>query len=754
VTIAPGQNKSACALKGSDAGDPFQLCRDSAKMTEDVYQDLVTEWTLTGRPYSDSNAVLQVDSAASGLPGNIKPILWVRDPKAVPAAMATGTWETDPKATGAYDDLPGWKPAGLAERTNLLQSSAQTNGSSCPGSVHSSNDLFGCMADSGQFSHVSGIFWMPQQTGTDLKLPAPTDITVLGYGGNRYPFEYGGPGLTLRCFVDAASSAYSPLACSQDWIDHHSKVTEQTVSSEHSSEATYTIKWGFNVAGVPLPASTFGYYYIEPYGQTDPDYGFDQKTSAYPAPINTKATDPFPIFLQPLKIGVLKTCNGYLSSEYMCDDSVKSYAPKETTEQLWQTLTVPTTNSATQQCVNTVGQPQLCAPANGAKATAEDGAFESWINNTIPNPSLPGPEATGRPTIKAEGTSARCTSGGWKAAPANWTYGSVSAQPTTWSATDGTKSYTSPTGPSTPSGNGNTLDLHAFATAAGFDPTKPFQLTCTVNARWEHLVNSGSADSALYQVTPSGSTYVVTEVPDAPSIGTAEAGDKSVTVHWTVGATHGSPISSFTATPYLKGVAQTPLAPLAAGGPGLSAAEGANDSTTVNGLTPGTKYTFSVTDNVTAPGTTTLVPSPPSSPSKAVAPYELGPKPAPLTPTTTTTTVPLTPLSPSTTVPTSPTTTTTTTTPPSTGYSQSMTKVSASEARAQFTPAGPIKLVDVRYRINGAEQDFRMVLQKGHYEKTLVNLTKGDVVTYWFYYEPDTAGAPPITTPDYTYTQG
>jgi hypothetical protein len=47
-----------------------------------------------------------------------------------------------------------------------------------------------------------------------------------------------------------------------------------------------------------------------------------------------------------------------------------------------------------------------------------------------------------------------------------------------------------------------------------------------------------------------------------------------------------------------------------------------------------------------------------------------------------------------------------------------------------------------------------MVLQNGHYQKTLVNLAKGDVVTYWFYYEPSQAGAQPITTPDYTYTQG
>jgi hypothetical protein len=752
VIISPEQTKSACALKQADAGDPLQLCRDSATLTDDVYQDLVDEWTLTGRPYSDDKTVLQVGSATSAQPGNIKPILWVRDPKAVPAAMATGTWKTDPNKTGTYDNLSGWKPAGLAEWTSLLTSSIQTNDGSCPGSVHSPNDLFDCMSSSGQFAHVSGIFWLPQQKASGLKLPAPTTISVLGNGGNRYAFEFGGPDLTLRCFVDATPSQYSPIACGQDWISRHGAVTKQTAESEHTSEATYTIQWGFNVTGLTLPPTTFGYYYIEPYAQTAPGYAFDDKTQAYPAPINTAVTGALPFFLEPIKISVLKTCNGFFSTEYMCDDSDKTYAPQATPEGLWQTLAVPTTQSSTQQCVNTVGVPQLCAPVNGAKPTAEDQSFEAWINNTIPNPSLPAPEAKDRPTITAAGTGAQCNSLGWKAAPANWTYGPVRAQPTTWTATDGTKSYTSPTGSGTPAGNGDTLDLKAFATAAGFDAGTPFQLTCTVNARWEGLVNSGSASSATYQVTPKGATFVLTQVPDAPSIGAAVAGDKSATVHWTVGANHGTPISSFTVTPYLKGVAQAPLPALAAGGPDLSAAEGSKDSTVIKDLTPGTAYTFTVTANATAAGTTTLVPSPPSSQSKAVTPIEVGPKPAPLTePTTTTTVPPLKPIGPPVTIP---TTTTTTTAPPSTGYTQSMTKVSASEALADFVPAAPINLVDVRYRINGVEQDFRMVLQNGHYQKTLVGLAKGDVVTYWFYYEPAQTGAQPITTPDYTYTQG
>ena len=75
-------------------------------------------------------------------------------------------------------------------------------------------------------------------------------------------------------------------------------------------------------------------------------------------------------------------------------------------------------------------------------------------------------------------------------------------------------------------------------------------LTCTVSARWENSINTGSALSADYQVTPKGLTHVLTQVPEAPTIGEAAAGGKNATVHWTVGASPDAPLSSFAVTPY------------------------------------------------------------------------------------------------------------------------------------------------------------------------------------------------------------
>jgi hypothetical protein len=760
VAIPAGSAQSPCALEQAQSGDPAQICRDTAKLTKDVYGFLVDEWTLTGRPYSDDNVIMQDGSAALGV-GGIEPILWVRDPKAEPASAATGTWTSDPNKTITYDGFNGFKPARLDQWENLQK--AEVAGHGCGGTI----DLYACMEKSG-FKNVAGTYWMPQQSVGGLKLPVPdTDaLGVLGYGGNLYPFSYAGPDLTLRCFVDAQDALHiEPFACSQSWFSETAGVREAASKDRHGDLSEYIIKWGFAVGNFPDVASnayTFQYDTYNPYSGTG-TYGYDSTTGSYPAWINQPPYGGFPAFLGPLEIPVVKYCQPKKSGgEYPCGRTDTTYSPKATTEQLWQTAPVNTTNSKTQQCVNTVEVPQLCAPINGASPTAEDQPFESWINNTIPNPSLPSPVAKAAPTIKDVGGTPQCGSGGWEPVPAGWTYGEPRALATSWTGTSGAMNFTTPAGASSILAD-NKLDLHAFLTAAKFDPTKPFLLTCTVSARWEKLVNTGSALSANYQVTPKGSTYVLTQVPDAPTIGAAAGGGKDATVHWTVGASPDAPISSFVITPYLKGVAQTPLK-FAAGGPGLSGAAGSKDMTTIEGLTPGTAYTFSVTAVAIVPGTTTDVQSTASSQSEPVAPKEVAPLTPINKPTTTTTTLPLTPLkTTTTTTPLTPLNTTTTTMPPPSttttvpsgdAFGQHVVRTSDDTATATFTPAATIASVDLHYRVgSGAQQSFRMEAQpNGSYTQLIRGLSANAVVTYHFTYIPTSTGLA-VDSKDFSYTQ-
>ena len=73
--------------------------------------------------------------------------------------------------------------------------------------------------------------------------------------------------------------------------------------------------------------------------------------------------------------------------------------------------------------------------------------------------------------------------------------------------------------------------------------------------------------------------------PGTPTGVSATAGNGSATVTWTAPSDGGSPITSYTVTPYVGSTAQTPTdrhRPAAA------------DHATVSGLTNGTTYTFTV----------------------------------------------------------------------------------------------------------------------------------------------------------------
>ena len=73
--------------------------------------------------------------------------------------------------------------------------------------------------------------------------------------------------------------------------------------------------------------------------------------------------------------------------------------------------------------------------------------------------------------------------------------------------------------------------------------------------------------------------------PNAPTGVTATAGNASAVVSWTAPASNGSPITSYTVTPYVGTTAQTPT--VVTGTPPAT-------STSVTGLTNGTTYTFQV----------------------------------------------------------------------------------------------------------------------------------------------------------------
>ena len=99
-------------------------------------------------------------------------------------------------------------------------------------------------------------------------------------------------------------------------------------------------------------------------------------------------------------------------------------------------------------------------------------------------------------------------------------------------------------------------------------------------------------------------TYTYASRPGTPAAPTATAGPTSATVSWTAPDTNGAAISGYVVTPYLGGVAQTPVS-----------YDASSTTRTLTGLTAGGSYTFTVAA-VNTYGTSTA-----SSASSAVVPY-------------------------------------------------------------------------------------------------------------------------------------
>jgi Domain of unknown function (DUF1929)/Fibronectin type III domain len=113
------------------------------------------------------------------------------------------------------------------------------------------------------------------------------------------------------------------------------------------------------------------------------------------------------------------------------------------------------------------------------------------------------------------------------------------------------------------------------------------------------IVNSNGVPSVAKFINVAASL----SAPSAPTNVSAAGGEGSATVTWTAPANGGSPITSYTVTPYIGSTAQTPT--IVNGNP-------PSNNATVTGLTDGTAYTFTVT------ATNAVGTSPPSAASNSV----------------------------------------------------------------------------------------------------------------------------------------
>ncbi|MHB1930045.1 MAG: fibronectin type III domain-containing protein [Acidimicrobiales bacterium] len=190
-----------------------------------------------------------------------------------------------------------------------------------------------------------------------------------------------------------------------------------------------------------------------------------------------------------------------------------------------------------------------------------------------------------------------------------------------------------PTGVTATGGDGQATLTWAAPVSDGGSPLTGYLVTPSLNGVPQSTITFGpAADTTTITGLTNGATYTFvvaatnavgssdpsgpsapvmpSAVPSAPTGIVAVAGDQQVQLSWTAPAGDGgSPVTNYVVTPYLAGVAQG------------SQTFGAGTAATVNGLTDGSSYTFTVAA-VNQAGT-----GPASAPSAAVVPH--GGPPAP-----------------------------------------------------------------------------------------------------------------------------
>jgi len=143
-------------------------------------------------------------------------------------------------------------------------------------------------------------------------------------------------------------------------------------------------------------------------------------------------------------------------------------------------------------------------------------------------------------------------------------------------ASDGGYAITGYTVTSSPGGLiGSSSGSQTTATVTGLTDGTPYTFTVTAT----NSIGTGPSSNPSTPVTPIGR-------PGAPTGVTAAPGNANALVTWNAPAANGSPITSYTVTPYISGTAQSPTT--VNGSPPAT-------SVTITNLTNGTPYTFQVT---------------------------------------------------------------------------------------------------------------------------------------------------------------
>ncbi|WP_326819912.1 DUF7927 domain-containing protein [Streptosporangium sp. NBC_01756] len=134
--------------------------------------------------------------------------------------------------------------------------------------------------------------------------------------------------------------------------------------------------------------------------------------------------------------------------------------------------------------------------------------------------------------------------------------------------------------------------------------------TLTIPSMPARATSATVSFTVVTQGLASAATYIYASAPAAPATPTATAGVTSATVTWTAPSSNGSAITGYVVTPYISGVAQTPVV-----------FDASTTVRTLTGLTTAVPYTFTVAA-VNAFGTGS-----PSTASNAVTPYAVPGKP-------------------------------------------------------------------------------------------------------------------------------
>ena len=218
------------------------------------------------------------------------------------------------------------------------------------------------------------------------------------------------------------------------------------------------------------------------------------------------------------------------------------------------------------------------APVVDDEYTSANGLYSYGAVSTFPTRSFEGTNywvdpvfVPGTPTAPGQVTNVTATAGNGSAA-VSWSAPSSGGAPTTYTITPYVGGTAQPATTVTGSPPATTTTVSGLTNGTSY--------TFTVTAT--NAVGSGPASSPSNAVTPTASITA----PSAPAGVSASAGNGAAAVTWTAPSNGGSPITSYTITPYTGSTAQP--ATTITGSPPTT-------STTITGLTNGTTYTFTVT---------------------------------------------------------------------------------------------------------------------------------------------------------------